>query len=304
MENLIWKNKAGARTLTSTPFKTEETFETTVFNTPDILGEVFLLKRQVRGGGKSEIPDIIGIDKDGNVCIIEMKNVAVDASIISQVLRYAIWAETNPDSIKALWLECNSKPDDIEVAWEGLQVRILVVAPSISHSTLDVVDKINYPVDLIEVRRWAEDENEFMLVQRLEPPKPRHVTPVTGLGVYDDDFYLTNRNRQSAKVFLRYVREVEAVVKKHGWALETKRNKAYVAFKAGFFIAFQVEWIGTKTFAFGVKLPEDEAKQLPPEMTKYVKEWKYASYYIEPGKTRTGDFIPLFEAAYKRLVGE
>jgi hypothetical protein len=304
MENLIWKTKTLSRALTATPFKTEHDFETTVFDTPEILGDICFLKRQVRGGGKSGIPDIIGIDKEGNVCIIEMKNVAVDAAIIPQVLEYAIWAETSPDSIKTLWLECKDKPDDVEVTWDSLQVRIIVVAPSISHATLDLVNKINYPVELIEVRRWTEDENEFMLVQRLEPARTARVAPVSGLEVYDDEFYLSNRNRQSAEAFLGYVREVEAIIRERGWALETKRNKAYVAFKAGFFIAFEIEWQGTKTFAFGVKLAEDEARRLPPEMTKYVNEWKYALYYIEPGKTKTEDFIPLFEAAYKRLIGE
>ncbi len=46
---------------------------------------------EVGGGNKLGIPDIIGIDADGNFCIIEMKNVTVDASIIHQVLQYAFW---------------------------------------------------------------------------------------------------------------------------------------------------------------------------------------------------------------------
>ena len=39
------------------------------------------------------LPDIVGIDSDGNVCIVEMKNVAINASIIPQVLAYAFWAQ-------------------------------------------------------------------------------------------------------------------------------------------------------------------------------------------------------------------
>jgi len=102
MVNLFWNNNGETKSLLSTPFKTEEEFEKEAFNTQEILEDIFLIKRQIRDGNKTGIPDIVGIDNDGNVCIIEMKNVKVDASIIPQVLQYAFWAETNPDSIKSL----------------------------------------------------------------------------------------------------------------------------------------------------------------------------------------------------------
>ena len=31
-----------------------------------------LIKRQVRGGGKSGVPDIVGVDGEGNICILEL----------------------------------------------------------------------------------------------------------------------------------------------------------------------------------------------------------------------------------------
>ena len=156
MANLFWKSTAGTKRLLSTPFKTEEEFEKSVFETSALLEDIFPIKRQVRHGGKTGIPDIVAIDSDGNVCIIEMKNVAVDASIIPQVLQYAIWAETNPDSIKNLWLECTSRPKDLAVTWDSFQVRIIVVAPTILPSTVTLADKINYPIDLIEISRWID----------------------------------------------------------------------------------------------------------------------------------------------------
>ncbi len=118
LANLLWKTPRGTKSLLVTPFATEEDFEKTVFAAQDILEEIFFLKRQVRGGNKPGIPDIVGIDNDGNVCIVEMKNVTVDSSIIPQVLQYAFWAETNPDSIKSLWFECEKKPDDLPISWD------------------------------------------------------------------------------------------------------------------------------------------------------------------------------------------
>ena len=158
MPNLYLKSPTGTKQLIDTPFNVEEEFEKTVFEASDLLEDVFPLKRQIRGGAKSGIPDIIGIDPDGNVCIVEIKNVPVGAEIIPQVLQYAIWAETNPDSIKSLWLECKNRPEDITISWDALQVRIVVVAPRIHRSTVALADKINYQVDLIEINRWIDGD--------------------------------------------------------------------------------------------------------------------------------------------------
>jgi len=304
MANLFWKTKRTIKSLLATPFKTEEEFEKIVFDTPEILEDIFLIKRQIRGGRKSGIPDNVGIDNDGNICIVEMKNVATDASIIPQVLQYAFWAETNPDSIKSLWLECKNKPEDLSISWDSFQVRIIIIAPSILRLTMDIVDKINYPVDLIEVKRWVEGENQLLLVNKLEEDRRFKPKGVTGLQVYDEEFYKREYNKNSAQEFIKYVKEVEAIVKKKGWSLERKFNKHYCGFKTGFFNAFGIKWIGSKTFAFMFKLDRKEAEKIPIKMTKYISQWKEAIYNIEPKKTKTGAFLPLFEMAYKKLAGK
>lgn len=75
-------------------------------------------------------------------------------------------------------------------------------------STLDIVNKINYPVDLIEVKRWIETGNSFLLVNRLESEQPKRAArPVSGLETYDADFYLrAGRNKTSVTEFIRYAR--------------------------------------------------------------------------------------------------
>jgi len=305
MANLFWKTKQETKILLSTPFKTEEEFEKIVFNTPEIFEDIFLIKRQIRGGNKSGIPDIVGIDNDGNICIIEMKNVTVDASIIPQVLQYAFWAETNPDLIKCLWLEYEKKPDELSISWDDFQVRIIIIAPSILKSTLDIVEKINYPVDLIEIKRWVDGDNQMLLVNKLEEDKRIKPKTVSGLPpVYDERFYKKEYNKDSAREFMKYTKETESIIKEKEWSLETKYNKHYCGFKAGFFIAFGIKWIGSKTFAFFFKLDEKQANSIPIKMTKYESHWKEAAYYIKPGETKTKDFMPLFEMAYKKLTGD
>lgn len=304
MANLFWKTDKETKSLLATPFKSEEEFEKTIFETPEILEDIFLIKRQIRGGNKSGIPDIVGVDNDGNICIVEMKNVSVDASIIPQVLQYAFWAETNPDSIKSLWLECDNKPDELSISWEDFQVRIIVIAPSILRSTFDIVNKINYPVDLIEIKRWVEGTNQLLLVNKLEEEKKIKMTPVSGLETYDEAFYKKHYNKNSVNEFLKYVKRVETIIKENGWALETKFNKHYCGFKAGFFNAFGIKWVGSKTFAFFFKLPKDQALKLRKDMNRYETGWKEAIYHIIPNKTDVKEFEPLLELSYKKLTGE
>jgi hypothetical protein len=305
MANLFWKTSAGTKRLVDTPFKTEDEFEKTVFEASGLLEDIFPLKRQIRGGSKSGIPDIIGVDRDGNVCIIEMKNVAVDADIIPQVLQYAIWAETNPDSIKSLWLECQNRPEDLSISWDSFQVRIIVVAPVILRSTTALADKINYPVDLIEISRWIDGNNQLYLVNKLEREGVKQKTkPVSGLGVYDEAFYKAEYNPQSAILFLKLADEIDELVRKKGWNLERKFNKHYCGFKAGFFNAFGLKWIGSKTISYFFKLSETEANKIGIKITKYETQWKEAYVYVEPSKTKIHDILPLFEAAYNKLSGQ
>ncbi len=304
MENLLWKIKKITKTLSPTPFSSEEEFEKLVFETPEILEDIFLLKRQIRGSNKSGIPDIIGIDNDGNICIIEMKNVIVSSSIIPQVLEYAFWAEKNPDSIKSLWLECENKPEDLTISWDKFEVRILVIAPRILQSTLDLVDKINYSVDLIEIKRWVDEDNQLLLVNKLEPEKEfKKSKPVSGLEIYDEDFYKKERNPASVKDFIKYTRDLEKIIKNNNWQLEMKYNKHYCGYKTGFFNAFGIKWIGSKSFAFFIKISEEETKNFKIKPTKYESHWKDAIYIIEPGKTKIEDYINILEYSYKKITG-
>jgi hypothetical protein len=305
MANLFWKSPKGTKALLDTPFRTEEEFETTVFTTAELLKDIFLLKRQVRGGNKPGIPDIIGLDREGTVCIIEMKNTEVDADVIPQVLKYAVWAKTNPDSIKSLWLQCDEKPENIAPGWDHLQVRILIIAPTIHRSTLAVVDSITHSVELLEVKRWVEGTNQFLLMHKLEPETTGTRTrPVSGARTYDEAFYKSERNSKSVDDFLRYCHQLEALARKQGWQLEMKFNRRYCTFKAGFPQVFGIHWWGTKSFGFFAKLTRAEAARFTPKPDDYEDRWKNANYKIDPGKTKAEDLLPIFRYAYEKFAGK
>ena len=85
MLNLYWKSESHSRNLLPKPFNTEADFENYVFTNQDLLGDVFILYRQIHTGNKQGIPDMLGVDQDSRICIIEMKNVVVSEEILPQV---------------------------------------------------------------------------------------------------------------------------------------------------------------------------------------------------------------------------
>jgi hypothetical protein len=308
MANLFWKQHGkNTLNLVSTPFSSEEEFEKVVFETKELLEDIFLIKRQIRGGRKPGIPDIVGIDKNGNVCIVEMKNVVIDSSVIPQVLAYAIWAQNNPDSIKNLWRDASNQPDDISINWDNYEVRIIIIAPSIELSTLQLVNRITYPVDLIEIERWVEGSNHFLLVNKLEPEQPQKVRTTRGLETYDRAFYESHYNKQSVDAFLLFAQETEQLIKAKGLPLKLKFNKHYCSFKHGFFNAFGIMWISSKKFAYFFRLLKSIAEKIQPgglKMDRYDDEWKQAVYTVDPSKSKVKTFLPLFEKAFSSVTGK
>jgi len=307
MPNLFWKRPTG-QTLNAieSPFSTEEELEEYLYKTRELLSDLFILKRQVHTGRGSEIPDLIAIDKEGSVVIIELKNDVATEEIIPQVLRYAIWAETNPDSIRALWLELPEKPEDISIPWDNLTVKIVIIAPSILPRVLRLANKINYPVSLLEIKRFSIEEHEFILTNELEPESETRVSITRGREIYDRDFYLANCNKSSVPKFFETIEQIDKLVHEKKWTLEKKMNKYYVTYKYGFPQVFGIEWIGSKSFGLFFKLPKEKANSIEISGItphRYEEEWKQVLYKVESPEKDVRKLLPLFEAAFKHITG-
>lgn len=306
MANLFWKTEENPfTTLIPHEFKTEEQLETYLYKNPQLLGDLIIISRQTKAGNYRDIPDLIAIDADNNVVIIELKKAAASEDVIAQVLRYAIWAETNPDSIKNLWLECPNKPDDKQIDWDSIQVKIMIVAEEIPSSVLRLVNRITYNVELFEISRFISGRNEFVLVNQRTPENVTR-TVVKPQGIYDEAYYRTNFNPASAELFLRTVERVENIIRTKGWHLEKKHNKTYVAFKLGFPQVLGVNWIGSKSFCMYFKMPRATAESIQIEgltPLRYEEEWNQILYKIDSENYPIEKLMPLFEASYKYVSG-
>jgi hypothetical protein len=293
--------------LVETPFPSENHFERYVFDNRDFLGDLYVIKRQVRSGQRQGIPDMIAVDQDGHICVVEMKNTEVGEEILPQVLGYAIWADTNPDSIKALWLEDTDRPEDLEIDWDAPDVRVLVIAPAFRPSVPRMTNKINYAVDLLQVRRFVLDDDEFILINRLSQEPEARPRLTRGLEVYDRAFYETDHNKEAVGRFLAVAEAIEKLASRKGWALEMKFNKYYVGFKYGNKICFGVQWAGARTWQLIFKVSEaatTDFKAKHWQFQRYESGWKQAVIRcLDPEKADVGELDALFEAAYLNIVG-
>ena len=306
MQNLYWKTGDFTRTLIEKPFRSEAELEKYIFANQELLGDIFVIYRQIRTGQRQGIPDMLGVDQDARVCIIELKNQMADEDILPQALGYAIWAETNPDSIKAIWLESKLKPEDIDIDWDNLDIRVVLVAPAFKGTVPRMARKIGYPITLIQVRRYTFDDDEFLLVEEIEDKGQPKVVTTKGITNWDWDYYESEHGKEATVQFKRAVESIANIVRKHGWNLPYNLNKYYTGFKFGNRVVFHVAWSGTYAWRVKVKLAKETLEDFHPT------QWELQSYdetfheaVLKPLRPNEPDFEEiegLFVKAYHRIA--
>ena len=309
LSHLYWKPGNGeTRTVVSKPFESEMKLEEYLFHNQDLLGDVFVMRRQIHTGARQGIPDMVGIDKDQRICVIELKNQEASEDVLPQVLGYAIWAETNPDSIKNLWLETKDKPEDAEVDWDNVEIRIIVVAPAFNSNVLRMAPKLGYAVQLLQVRRFTQGQDEFVLVdpiEELSKPKP---TITKGLEAYDRAFYEGLHSTEAVAQWYGAVASLKELCASEGWNLESKFNKYYAGFKHGGRLCFAVHWDSTRLWSIFVKISRESAEQFAPAgwlQMGYDDAWHQANLRAEtPLEPSIGTLLPMLAEAYARMTGQ
>jgi hypothetical protein len=306
MANLYWKKESKILAATETPFKTEEELERYLLDARGILSDINIINRQIRTKTVSgiEIPDMIGVDSEGSIVIIENKNVPVDEKIVAQVLNYALWAETNPDSIKNLWNE--SDQEGVEPEWDNLQIRIIIVAPEIKSHLAKFMSKIGYPVDLLEIKKFNIRKDEFIVINKIEANEFT-AKPVHGKKNYDIAYYAKGHNKETVQKMEQVIKRTEGHIRKNGWELETKYNQGYIGFKYGFPLVFGIQWLGSRSFGFFFKMPKSKMKKIVVpglEFRGYIERWNQVEYKINSTSFDIKKLNPLFLASYKYIKGE
>ncbi len=293
MRNLYWKTKDSTINLIPKEFTLESQFEEYIFKNQDLLGDIVILYRQVRTGSRQGIPDMLGVDQDANICLIEMKNVDVSEDVLPQVLTYAMWAETNPDSIRAIWLESKEKPEDIQIDWDKIALRIIIIAPSFKPNVLKMASKINYPIDLIQIQRFSHDNEEFVFVESLEDTTSKKITSTKVMEDWTWEYYEDNHGKEATQEFKKVVEAINNFVTRKGWKLPYNLNKYYTGFKLGSKVVFDVGWSGTYAWRIDMKIPLNVAESFEGqdwEFQRYDSTFKNALF-----KAKDGEFTSIIE---------
>ncbi len=307
MLTLYWKTNGQTRNLLAKPFKSEAEFEAYVFNNPELLGDVYILHRQIRTGNKQGIPDMLGVDQDARICIIEMKNIEVGEEILPQVLGYAIWADTNPDSIRAIWLESQNKPEDIEIEWDNLEIRVIIVAPAFSPSLPRMAAKIGYPIELVKIQRFGfEEKDEFLIADVIEEQPSQRVSTTKVMGDWTWEFYEKEHGKDAVVNFHRVVDNIAEFVKRNKWELPYNLNKYYTGFKLGNKVVFSVGWAGTHAWHVRAKISEEDAKGFQGknwEFQRYDTPFNEAVFRPKNKSFDIDELAPILTLAYHRVSG-
>ena len=307
MPNLYWKHEGTTKNIPVKEFPSERDFEEYVFKNQDLLGDIIIIYRQIRSGTRQGIPDMLGVDQDSNICLIEMKNVQVSEDVLPQVLGYAVWAETNPDSIKAIWLESKNKPEDINIDWDSIQIRIIIIAPSFNPNVLRMSSKINYAVDLIQIQRFSDDQDEFILVETLEDTSHKKVGITKPMGDWTWEYYEENHGKEATTEFKKAVDALAAFVQEQKWNLTYNLNKYYTGFKLGYKIVYSVQWDSTQKWSLKLKIPEEAAKNYKGQKwayQRYDKSFNDAIFRTLSGNYENIDELKdLLILAYKHVSG-
>lgn len=306
--NLYWKSRDQTRSLPENPFTSEADLERYILDNQEILGgDVYLIYRQVRTGSRQGIPDMLGVDQDSRVCIVEIKNEEAGEDILPQALGYAIWAETNPDSIKAIWLESRKKPEGIDPDWDNLDIRIILIAPSFKGTVPRMAGKLGYQVDLIQIRRYCIEDHEFLAVEVLESKEPRKVGVTRASEEWDWDFYESKHGPEATAQFRKAVEEAASLSAELGWDLPLSLNKYYTGFKLGNRVVFSVAWGGTYAWNMRLKLPEDIARAYRGhywEFQRFDSSFHEAVFRpLKPDEPHVSELKSLLSEAHRYVSG-
>lgn len=309
MANLYWKTKKGTIALEPNPFKSEADFEQYIFENQEALGgDINIIHRQIRTGSKQGIADMIAVDQDARICIVEVKNVEADENILPQALGYAVWAESHPDSLRAIWLESKSRPDSIQIDWDKFELRIILVAPSFKSNVPNMASKLGYKVELYQVRRYCHKDNDLLLVDVLntEPSNRSGVTKV--LVDWSWETYKADHDKDATVQFKKMVETIDGFCKKRGWDLPYNLNKYYTGFKLGQNrVVFSVHWASNSTWNMKLKIPEKLAKQFKGqnwEYQRYDNIFKEALFRpLHPEAQVVGELGKYLMKAYENVSG-
>lgn len=188
-----------------------------------------VIGRQVQADGRNTI-DLMGVDREGNAVIIELKRGKPTRNVISQVLGYAEWAEMagydelndiaktkHLDENVDLYTTFQSKFKSVPEPWNVNQT-IYIVAERIDQKTGDVADYLSergVDVRCVEINFHEGAGKEIVSVNFVvgSPPAPIDNATKNAAPMWND--MLDNADEETRSMVLDFITAVEGKIKPH-----------------------------------------------------------------------------------------
>lgn len=305
------------------PFSDEpKELEDFILKNERILGNIVLLNRQVTLPDGKKI-DIWGLDTlELRPVIVELKNVITGIEVIPQILPYYSFVKSNPDSLKFRALSDEkfmSKLASLEINREKLDKglesdpKVVIVAPKFKKELLDVVDYLNFDVELVEIYRFKTDAGEFLIIvnkpQSTAPPKVAvRVMEIWDWGKYQKEG-VSEKKIELAKGLKE---QLDAIVKKEKIPVEPIFRKLYIPYQSGRSNVFWID-LGYTSWTTGDvlltiyldKQPDLEAEGIKIEHTKTKWNEEYNLWSIFFNKVvDLSPLTPLIKRSYEYVTGQ
>lgn len=269
--------QAEVEAVAEAPFADEVSdLESFVKNNPSILGEqVRIFAEQVDTGlGRM---DLLAMDQSleqEKLLLIELKNKPADTNVLVQVLGYASWVSTSPDSIKLLLEKSGLAAENAD-----LEPKIVIVAPDIEDELIELSQYIRaFEFSFLQVRRFRLGP-EFLAVVESKAIAPEKKMPVSVQEEWDWERYERDLKIPKARLDLAkwLVSKIHNVCAEKGWSLEFRFRKGYTPFQMpGGWNVIGTENRWAKGWCIWFKLPAP-----PEELALPVPSWSERTYWAE-----------------------
>lgn len=295
---------ASAEAVSEVPFTDEVgDLESFLKNNPGILGEqVTVFAEQVDTGlGRM---DLLAMDQSleqGKLLLIELKNRPADINVLVQVLRYASWVSTSPDSIKLLLEKGGLGAEDAD-----LKPRIVIVAPDIEDELVELSQYIAaFEFSFLQVRRFRLGP-EFLVVVETKTITPEKKTPVSVQEEWNWERYERDLRIPKARLDLGkwLVSKIQDVCAEKGWSLEFRFRKGYTPFQMPGnwnVIGTENRWAKGWCIWFKLPAPPEEVGLTVPlwaEQTYWAKDWHIFYINVTGKHVDFAELEPFFEHAH------
>ena len=276
-----------------------------VAKNPQLVGEgIKIFGRQVTAGvGRI---DLLAIDQafgEGQMAVIELKNVPADVGVLLQVLRYASWVMSNPDSIRLLLEKERIKATQLE-----LKPKLVIVAPRIEEDLVELTQYLtdSFEFDLIELRRFEQGDEYFAVVNRRTPAGSGLPPGITVREDWSWEKYGSELTWKPERVMLGQAlyRKVEERISEKGWPLRARFRKGYIPFQLGGtrnVIGIEPRWANGFSVWFRLPSPPEELGIPTPAGLQSSWSSNFKIYYlnITDPDFELGQLDNLFDAAYE-----